>query len=119
MKNKLAFSLWKRLIEVGKKYDLTPYGTEAMHVLRAEKGFIIVGQETDGTVTPHDLGMSWIVSKNKNPAEVIPIKTKDYSTLAKRPMFSLLDCSGSNGLNNIVCKYWRHELENIISKTKE
>ena len=66
IKNKLAFSLWKRLIEVGKKYDLTPYGTEAMHVLRAEKGFIIVGQETDGTVTPHDLGMSWIVSKNKN-----------------------------------------------------
>tara|TARA_A100001035_G_scaffold91068_1_gene71172 strand:+ start:654 stop:1544 length:891 start_codon:yes stop_codon:yes gene_type:complete len=55
----------------------------------------------------------------KNPSEVIPIKTKDYSTLAKRPMFSLLDCSGSNGLSNIVCKYWRHELENIISKIKD
>ena len=36
-----------------------------MHVLRAEKGFAIVGQETDGTVTPQDLGMSWIVSKRK------------------------------------------------------
>ena len=41
------------------------YGTEAMHVLRAEKGFIIVGQETDGSVTPIDLDMSWIVSKKK------------------------------------------------------
>ena len=49
----------------GEKYGITPYGTEAMHVLRAEKGFIIVGQETDGTVTPQDLGMDWIVSKQK------------------------------------------------------
>jgi len=46
--------------------DITPYGTEAMHVLRAEKGFPIVGQDTDGTVTPHDLGMSWIVSTRKD-----------------------------------------------------
>ena len=36
-----------------------------MHVLRAEKGFIIVGQETDGSVTPIDLDMDWIVSKKK------------------------------------------------------
>jgi sarcosine oxidase subunit alpha len=35
-----------------------------MHVLRAEKGFVIVGQDTDGTVTPHDLGMGWIVRKD-------------------------------------------------------
>ena len=36
-----------------------------MHLLRAEKGFIIVGQETDGSVTPIDLIMSWIVSNKK------------------------------------------------------
>ena len=36
-----------------------------MHVLRAEKGYPIVGQDTDGTVTPHDLGMDWIVSTTK------------------------------------------------------
>ena len=49
----------------GAKYGITPYGTEAMHVLRAEKGFIIVGQETDGTVTPLDLGMGWIVARRR------------------------------------------------------
>ena len=49
--------LWRRLLARG----VTPYGTEAMHVLRAEKGFIIVGQDTDGTVTPIDLGMDWAV----------------------------------------------------------
>jgi len=57
--------LWERLIAAGMPYGITPYGTEAMHVLRAEKGYIIVGQETDGTVTPFDLGMGWIVSKAK------------------------------------------------------
>jgi len=36
-----------------------------MHVLRAEKGYIIVGQETDGTVTPDDAGLGWAVGKAK------------------------------------------------------
>src|SRR5439155_6204922 len=49
----------------GEPLGITPYGTQTMHVLRAEKGYIICGQDTDGTVTPQDLGMSWIVSKKK------------------------------------------------------
>ncbi|ULQ52128.1 FAD-dependent oxidoreductase [Flavihumibacter fluvii] len=56
---------WERLWSLGRRYDLTAYGTESMHVLRAEKGYIIVGQDTDGTQTPHDLNMSWVVSKKK------------------------------------------------------
>jgi len=60
-----ATALWQALMTAGEKYQITPYGTEAMHVLRAEKGFVIVGQETDGTQTPQDLGMGWIVSKQK------------------------------------------------------
>jgi sarcosine oxidase subunit alpha len=54
------------LFKAGQPHGITPYGTEAMHVLRAEKGYIIVGQETDGTVTPADLGMNWAVSKQKD-----------------------------------------------------
>ena len=57
--------VWEALWAAGSPFGITPYGTEAMHVLRAEKGYIIVGQETDGTTTPHDLGMGWIVSKKK------------------------------------------------------
>ena len=60
-----GLALWEALVAAGEPLGLCPYGTEAMHVLRAEKGFIIVGQETDGTVTPFDLGMDWIVSKAK------------------------------------------------------
>ncbi len=55
----------RRGLELWQAVDATPYGTEAMHVLRAEKGYPIVGQDTDGSVTPHDLGMAWIVSTTK------------------------------------------------------
>ncbi|MDP3978211.1 MAG: sarcosine oxidase subunit alpha [Pseudomonas sp.] len=60
-----ALAVWEKLIAAGKKHGLTPYGTETMHVLRAEKGFIIVGQDTDGSVTPDDLGMGWCVGRSK------------------------------------------------------
>ncbi|WP_330350795.1 sarcosine oxidase subunit delta family protein [Streptomyces sp. NBC_00582] len=60
-----AVALWEALHEAGTPYGITPYGTETMHVLRAEKGYPIIGQDTDGTVTPQDLGMSWAVSKKK------------------------------------------------------
>ena len=62
---KYGKSLWEKCIEAGKEFNITPYGTETMHLLRAEKGFIIVGQDTDGTMTPNDLQMDWIVSKKK------------------------------------------------------
>ncbi len=58
-------AIWEAIVAEGRPYDITPYGTETMHVLRAEKGFIIVGQETDGTVTPGDVGLDWAVSKVK------------------------------------------------------
>ena len=62
---KYGKSLWEKCIDAGKDFNITPYGTETMHLLRAEKGFIIVGQDTDGTMTPIDLQMDWIVSKKK------------------------------------------------------
>ena len=60
-----AVAVWQRLLDAGRPYGITPYGTETMHVLRAEKGYPIIGQDTDGTVTPQDLGMGWAVSKKK------------------------------------------------------
>ena len=60
-----AMQVWRTLFEHGEKYNLTPYGTETMHVLRAEKGLIIVGQDTDGSVTPEDLGMQWAIGYDK------------------------------------------------------
>jgi len=58
--------MWEALMAAGEPYGITPYGTETMHVLRAEKGYVIVGQDTDGSVTPNDLGMDWALSKAKD-----------------------------------------------------
>ncbi len=57
--------IWEAVLAAGKPLGITPYGTEAMHVLRAEKGYIIVGQETDGAVVPADLGLDWTIGRNK------------------------------------------------------
>ena len=61
-----ALGMWRGIMEAGSEFGVTPYGTETMHVLRAEKGFAIVGQDTDGSVTPVDLGMNWLLSKDKD-----------------------------------------------------
>ncbi len=58
-------SVWQAIHAAGQAHGLVEYGTEAMHVLRAEKGYIIIGQDTDGTVTPDDAGLSWAIGKTK------------------------------------------------------
>jgi sarcosine oxidase subunit alpha len=60
-----GLAVWEAIHAAGQQYGITEYGTEAMHVLRAEKGYIIVGQDTDGTVTPDDAGLGWAVGKSK------------------------------------------------------
>lgn len=66
VENFYGLATWELIAAAGEPWNITPYGTETMHVLRAEKGLIIVGQDTDGTVTPQDAGMSWAVSKVKD-----------------------------------------------------
>ena len=58
-------AVWEAIYAAGLEHGMVEYGTETMHMLRAEKGYIIVGQDTDGTVTPDDAGLSWAVGKNK------------------------------------------------------
>jgi sarcosine oxidase subunit alpha len=60
-----GLAVWEAIWTAGQAHDLTPYGTETMHVLRAEKGYIIVGQDTDGTVTPDDVGLGWAIGQTK------------------------------------------------------
>jgi sarcosine oxidase subunit alpha len=58
-------AVWDAVAESGKAQGMTPYGTETMHVLRAEKGYIIVGQDADGTATPDDVGLAWAIGRKK------------------------------------------------------
>ena len=94
-----GLALWEQLMERGAKYNITPYGTESMHVLRAEKGFIIVGQDTDGSMTPQDLGMDWIV-KSKSDYSFIGERSLQRSynvaTDQRKQLVGLLSLDGSS-----------------------
>jgi sarcosine oxidase subunit alpha len=73
--------LWDAILEAGRDFDITAYGTEALHVLRAEKGYIVIGDETDGTVTPQDVGLDGLVSKKK--ADFIGKRSLEQSFLKR------------------------------------
>jgi len=95
-----------------------PYGTEALHILRAEKGFIMIGDETDGTVIPQDLGLHWALSKKKedylgkraharshmaDPArwKLVGLETVDGSTLPDGA-YAVADGTNANGQRNMI-----------------
>ncbi len=104
-----GLAVWEKLFEHGEKYGITPYGTETMHVLRAEKGFIIAGQDTDGSMTPYDLDMGWAVSPAKafsflgkrslsredtvrtNRKQLVGLKTTEANTVAPEGSQIVLD----------------------------
>jgi sarcosine oxidase subunit alpha len=87
-------AVWEAIYVAGQPHGMVAYGTETMHVLRAEKGYIIVGQDTDGTVTPDDAGLAWAIGKTKpdfigkrsleresmkaaNRKQIVGLRTKD------------------------------------------
>jgi sarcosine oxidase, subunit alpha len=128
--------IWKSVMQMGKEFDITAYGTETMHVLRAEKGFIIVGQETDGTQTPQDLAMDWIVSKKKDfigkrsflrsdtarsgRHQLVGVLSKDKSAfLPEGAYLTAADksngISGSNHIGYITSSYDSATLDRVFS----
>ncbi len=80
-------AVWEALWREAQKHDACVYGTETMHVLRAEKGYIIVGQDTDGTVTPYDLGLDWIIGKAKPDFVGKRSLSRPDLNMANRPQF--------------------------------
>lgn len=83
-----GLALWQALIAAGAEYGVMPYGTEAMHIMRAEKGFVMIGDETDGTVIPQDLGLDWAISKKK--ADFLGKRGQERSYLASPDRWKLV-----------------------------
>ena len=77
-----GLKLWEALAAAGETHGIMPYGTEALHVMRAEKGFIMIGDETDGTVIPQDLDLGWAVSKKKT--DFIGKRAQERTDLTRR-----------------------------------
>ncbi len=131
-----GMAVWEKLIEAGEKHGLTPYGTETMHVLRAEKGFIITGQDTDGSVHPYDLGMGWCVSNQKpfsyigkrgmnrsdcvrkNRKQMVGLKTKDPMKVIPEGSQAVLDPKAPMPVpmeGHISSSYWSESLGHSIA----
>jgi sarcosine oxidase subunit alpha len=99
----LGAALWSSLLSAGEPFGIRPYGLEALQVLRSEKGYIIVGQDTEGTTTPYDAGLGWLVSKEKDfigkrsfarPALRAPDRPQLVGFLPDEPSFVLPEGAG-------------------------
>ena len=119
-------AVWDAITAHGAPMGLTPYGTEAMHILRAEKGYIIVGQDTDGTVTPQDAGLSWAIAKSKpdfvgirglkrvdlvapGRKQLVGLKTKDPKTVLEEGAQIVLDPKQAvpmKMVGHVTSSYW-------------
>ncbi|MGB3147198.1 MAG: aminomethyltransferase family protein, partial [Paracoccaceae bacterium] len=89
----LAF--WEALHQAGQEYGLMPYGTECLHILRAEKGFIMIGDETDGTVIPQDLNLNWAISKKK--PDYLGKRAQERSFMASADRWKLVGLESLDG----------------------
>jgi sarcosine oxidase subunit alpha len=128
-------AFWDALLEAGAAHGITPYGTEALHVMRAEKGFVMIGDETDGTVIPQDLGLDWAISKKKDdylgkraqarshmtdPSrwKLVGLETLNGSVLPDGA-YAVADGVNANGQRNtqgrVTSTYWSPTLEKGIA----
>ena len=127
--------IWQKIWDEAQKHNMCLYGTEAMHVLRAEKGFIIVGQETDGTVTPDDLGMGWAIGKAKpdfvgkrgllmpdllktDRKQLVGLLTADPSIVLEEGAQITADAApatGTGALGHVTSAYWSPALGRSIA----
>ena len=113
-------ALWDALMVAGNDLGVMPYGTECLHILRAEKGFIMIGDESDGTVIPQDLGLNWAISKKKedyigkraqershmtDPTrwKLVGLETVDGSTLPDGA-YGVAEGSNENGQRNVQAR---------------
>ncbi|MCU0901692.1 MAG: sarcosine oxidase subunit alpha family protein [Cypionkella sp.] len=81
-------AFWAALHAAGADFGAMPYGTEALHIMRAEKGFIMIGDETDGTIIPQDLGLDWAISKKK--ADYLGKRGQERAFLASADRWKLV-----------------------------
>jgi sarcosine oxidase subunit alpha len=103
----------------GAEYGIAPYGTEALHIMRAEKGFIMIGDETDGTVIPQDLNLHWAISKKKEDFlgkraqarkdmvredrwRLVGLETEDPNVVIPDGAYAVDGTTRSNGVKNMI-----------------
>jgi sarcosine oxidase subunit alpha len=128
-------TVWEAIHAAGQAHGIVPYGTETMHVLRAEKGYIIVGQDTDGTLTPDDAGLGWAVGKTKpdfvgkrsltrpdmvksDRKQLVGLLTKDPKVVLEEGAQIVAEAEGAiprTMIGHVTSSYWSAELGRSIA----
>src|SRR5205814_9676080 len=57
--------VWSTLLEHGRPHGARPFGVEAQRLLRLEKGFPLIGHDTDALTHPFEAGLDWTIGKDK------------------------------------------------------
>jgi len=65
-----ADRVWQALLDAGSSAGVVPCGLGARDTLRLEAGMRLCGQDIDGTTTPVEAGLGWIVGWQKTAAFV-------------------------------------------------
>jgi sarcosine oxidase subunit alpha len=126
---------WEAVCAAGVAHGITPYGTETMHVLRAEKGYVIVGQDTDGTVTPDDAGLAWAIGRNKadfvgkrsleraamkaaSRKQLVGLRTRDAGTVLEEGA-QIVESAGQKPpmklIGHVTSSYWSAALGHSVA----
>jgi len=129
-------AFWDAVLAAGAEFGISPYGTEALHVMRAEKGFIMIGDETDGTVIPQDLGLNWAISKKKDDFlgkraqqrshmtspqrwRLVGLETLDPQIVLPDGAYAVDGTIRTNGVKNMIGRvtstYWSPTLKRSIA----
>jgi len=128
-------AIWEAIYAAGQAHGITPYGTETMHVLRAEKGYIIVGQDTDGTLTPDDADLAWAVGKAKpdfvgkrslgrpdmlkpDRKQLVGVLTRDPTVILEEGAQIVAEAEGvipRTMIGHVTSSYWSVELGRSIA----
>ncbi len=123
--------VWAAIWERAQGLDAVAYGTETMHALRAEKGYIIVGQDTDGTMTPDDMGLGWAIGKSKpdfvgkrslarrdlvasGRKQFVGLLTLDPSQVLEEGA-QIVEGAGGKALGHVTSAYWSETLQRSIA----
>ena len=88
-----ALAVWEAFIRVGKEFDITTYGTEALSMLRIEKGHI-VGGEIDGRTTAADFGFAGM---QKTDQDFIGKRALDRPGMSDESRKTLVGLISENG----------------------
>ncbi|MDF2095047.1 2Fe-2S iron-sulfur cluster-binding protein [Aquibaculum arenosum] len=93
-----ALTLWQRMLVEGQKREATLLGSEALMILRAEKGYIVAGKDTDGYTMPMDLGLSGPREKRQDEYVGKRALFTPEATKPNRPALVGLEVEGSEPL---------------------